>query len=164
MITDCPHCFSTVATSADGICPSCRKNVNELADTDSSKAALNVSHGAHLPGVCCECGRTTDRFVTVKQKIRPHQNSRERARQTTPGLLILLVFTLGIVPLVILALGQVAKENLGRTDILVVRMPQCKDCGADGKPEPIRTNPETLDTTFVVHKKLQHQVVKDKTA
>ena len=63
MIVECPHCFTTVTPSRDGVCPACRKCIHDADGTSSDKSALSVRCGSNLPPYCCGCGEMTERYV-----------------------------------------------------------------------------------------------------
>ncbi len=148
MIVECPHCFTKVAPAADGICPACRENVHDKPSEGADQTSMAVRHLTDLPGICCGCGQSTDRYVKISRKI-----SHQKEQDSSIGALFILGLLFGWL-FWIIALFRGAKGNrVG--DVVIVEMPQCPGCQANGKPEPIRVNAEELQMTFVVHRELQ---------
>lgn len=66
-VLSCPSCHARVFTSAEGECPSCRKNVNEVID--DGRRSITVRDGRDLPGVCAQCGETCKRRVRLRPTL-----------------------------------------------------------------------------------------------
>ncbi len=153
MIVECPHCYTNVLPSREGQCPACRNNVHDAPKADPSKTSLTVRHGAELPSFCCGCGCPTDRYVKVLRKI-----SHKKAQQDTSlGLFLVLGLLFGWIFWLIAWMRGDFRTRVG--DVVVARMPQCKLCGANGAPDPIRVNAEELRMTFVVHRQFKEKVL-----
>lgn len=152
MIIECPHCYTRVMPGPEGECPACRKNTRDTAGTDPAKTAMSIPNQASLPPVCCECGRPTDRYVKVTRSVRV-QGAAEGSGGTLAsiGLWLLGGFT-------IFASSGHSRGTSG--DVIVIHMPQCPLCGAEGPPSPKSVNAEELRMTFVVHKVFKEKAVK----
>src|SRR5690242_19594654 len=69
MIVECPHCFLRVFVANDGICPKCRRDVNDLTGADVTKIGLLISPSAPIPSRCVCCGSGTMRRVPVQASM-----------------------------------------------------------------------------------------------
>lgn len=153
MISECPHCYTRVVPNSEGECPSCRNNVRDAESAGTLNTSLPVRHLADLPAVCCQCACATDRYVKITRQI-----SREKEEEDSSAGIALMMGG-WIFALVALLLGDFRSRS---SDVVVVRMPQCDLCGANGSPDPIRVNSEELHMTFVVHKGFKRRLMKDR--
>lgn len=62
---NCPHCFIKVWVHDDGVCPSCRKNVNETRSELRDLSPVEFVDGEKLPRVCVVCGMRSTFNVEV---------------------------------------------------------------------------------------------------
>lgn len=148
MIINCPHCFTRIVPTQEGECPSCRKIISE-ADVDPDRTSVSVEHLAVLPPNCFACGRHTDRYYKVVEKF-SRQADGDGEGTTLVLLAISLLTNCAALPLALLfGLRQRTK------DTIIVEVPQCELCGAEGRPTPISINPNTLRLTFLVHRDFQ---------
>jgi hypothetical protein len=60
---------------ADGICPCCGKNVNELAGSDPTKVLVGIRSGQSLPPICHCCGAPTRTSVRLSAESEPQGTS-----------------------------------------------------------------------------------------
>ena len=144
-IVECPHCYTHVIPTSAGDCPACSTSMSKVAEADSDKTSFSIDHEAALQPYCCGCGTPTDRYVRVVQRISRERDSRDSSAQ----MLTVLVLVGGWMVLPFAWLFGF-RGRIG--DTMVVRMPQCQACAADGTPVPLRVNSEELRMTFVVHK------------
>ena len=49
MVVDCPLCLRSVIPSPEGLCPNCRKNVNEADQSALERTTLVISPKSNLP-------------------------------------------------------------------------------------------------------------------
>ena len=79
MIVECPRCRVRVALSSDGICPSCRRNPNDLQGIETTLVGLTVGAETILPPVCYSCGRGADKTHRIIQKRKNPNASNDEA-------------------------------------------------------------------------------------
>ena len=150
MIVECPHCYSKVMPSVSGECPSCRHNIHDLQDVEPEKTALTISSCDRLPPVCCDCGNSTQRYVTVTRKV-----SHKKEPDSGAGVALILGMLVSWIFWIVAAVKGLRTRT---QDLIIVELPQCELCGTLGPPAPIRVNSEELHMTFVVNQKLKQQV------
>jgi hypothetical protein len=145
MIAECPHCFTNVVPKADGACPACLRDMHDTCGTDSSRSSVRLSQGEELPGICYECGQVTDRFCAVTcSSCKDHDQP--------SGIVQALIVFLISWPLALYFLLR----GISNASVVQVRLPQCGDCAARGKPEPRYVDFGNVTMTFIVHKNLKH--------
>lgn len=167
MFLECPHCFLRVGVMSDGICPACLQNVHNPPKENASKASLSIDHDASLPPFCFECATPTERYVKVKRHASIARRGDPDEGSEIMAFSILGLFCPGVGHLVIWSAcalvymvlwiargGASSREG----EVILVRMPQCDDCGAKGPPEPVIVSREQRLMTFVVHKTFKEEV------
>lgn len=151
MIVECPHCYTRVWPTPQGECPACRKSIHDATDTDPAKTSISVRDLSQLPPHCCDCGRSTDRYVKVVRRI----SRKTDVADSAAGLFSVLALLISWLFLPFALMSGLRERT---ADVVVVEMPQCEVCGESGKPAPIRVNSEELRMTFVVHKDFSKQI------
>jgi len=155
MITECPHCLTRVIPKADGTCPACQKHVRDTRGADPSRTSLRVSQGTVLPAICCDCGRQTERCVTVCLSSRGQQDQEPGFAKTLMALLVGWP-----VLLTLLFRGMhILFRGVDSTSLVQVKMPQCRACAQLGTPQPRYVDFANARMTFIVHKNLKDAVL-----
>lgn len=154
MFLECPHCFTRVGVLSDGICPACQKDVHNAPKENASRTSLTIEHGAHLPPICFECGKPTDRYVEVKRRVslRKHEDNDE----AFDVLMGTVRFFSGFAYLILWILHGGPWSRRG--ELVVVYLPQCELCSTKGPPEPAYVSPEERSMEFVVNKVFKQEV------
>ena len=132
MVQECPHCHTRVLPKEDNLCPACGKNVLDTIQADLSVRSLTVKGAVTLP-YCCTCCTPTDRIVTVREKFPENELAK-----------------------FIEALIDYRSPHFSPTErrrTVIVKLPQCKECGKKGKPKPTHVDFEHDEMTFLVHYK-----------
>jgi len=62
---ECPHCHLRVFMLKDGICPSCKRDVDDLSGVDVRKSRVELVATTQIPHVCVMCGTPTSRVIQV---------------------------------------------------------------------------------------------------
>jgi hypothetical protein len=146
-IVECTHCYTKVLPPLSGECPACGKNTKDISGTDPTRTSLSIGHGEELPPFCCDCGNKTDRFVKVIRSVSQKDGGVDSLR--------LIYFLLGWFLNVIFFI--LAARNRS-SDVVVVRVPQCRDCRKNGSPKPISVNSEKLRMTILVNRHFKQLV------
>jgi hypothetical protein len=159
MLTKCPHCFRGVVPYDDGRCPSCQKNVRDLANADTSKTRIVVDEATAFPTICCTCGTSTNRCTKVSRvgEFATEMGARRvRSHQPSIPMQLVLYMVFGFFSRLLLFASN-SEANRANASMRV-RIPQCKNCY---KASPIK--PETVDLEhhrlgFVVHRRFAELV------
>ncbi len=144
MIGDCPHCHVRVFANRDGQCPSCGKNVLDLAGVDANYTTVAVRRSSQMPSVCCQCGLPTTRFTKVQASW-----SRKVESEQDGGVLSLLLGFL--LPIGLLVSGRRGTGTTHATDGIAIRIPQCDAC-ATTAIDPVEVDYNRPSMKILVHK------------
>ena len=75
-IEQCPHCFRQVLPTKNRKCPACSEPIDEgPTDGRAGSKLVWISNTTKLPGVCVQCGATTEDLV----RLQAFSTSRARA-------------------------------------------------------------------------------------
>jgi hypothetical protein len=119
----------------------------DRAGTDPTKTSISIPSQSVLPPFCCDCGLATSRFVMVKRRFKGDGPT---------GFATVLAILFGAITGLFLLTPPRRGGRSG--DVLIIRMPQCNACAANGPPEPIAMNSEELRMSLIVHKDFKKKV------
>ena len=148
---ECPHCYSRVGVLGDGICPHCRKNVDDLSGVDPHQASLIINVGARLPELCCRCASHS----TLHKKVSATQS--EEAPQEPESLVGCLLLPFGTIPRLILKVFQ--GKGAWHVQKLTVSIPVCGGC-AGKKILPVSTLLDSGAIKIVVHRTFKEEYLR----
>ena len=137
-LIECPGCHVRVMPNRDGICPSCRVNVDEVDDDQMRR--ITVRDKAVLPEICVQCGKPTPRRFEL-----------EASRKTDEGHSQLTRIAVAMLFNPIVARFLPAREEL----VVTARLGLCPDC-----PE-VRfehVDFERGEITFLAHRELRGSI------
>jgi hypothetical protein len=144
MVVECPHCYTRVVPSPDGVCPACTKNVRELGAGNPDLTRMQISAQDRLPPNCYLCDSPTTDTVRIRRTVVKGSGAPTVVR------LFLAVVT---------PLWAVAFANSTRFRHSVkIRVPQCAACASRTRAEPAYVDFEQAKFTFVVHKAFRDRV------
>ena len=153
---ECPHCYVRVFPDKQGICPSCRKNVNDFSGVEADRGTIVISPYAKVPDLCSLCGMPTDRRVMV-------EGWRAREIPGTPeetgclsalGMMIQISFSPFLSFFRFLFFRQKAQER--EFENLAISVPQCHDCSAETL-RPIESLFESQSLRILVHRQFKDE-------
>jgi hypothetical protein len=135
MLTECPHCFTSVLTKADGTCPACLANASDISGVDANMTKGTLRSGAeNLPPVCVSCGANTKR-TTAFDRTAPNP-------QFSPSGFSIF----GLVRFLDRVSGRTVQQ-------IALNVPQCEECLSAGKKLRIHhLDFENALATFIVHR------------
>jgi hypothetical protein len=135
MLTECPHCFTSVLPKADGTCPACLANAGETSGVDANMTKVTLPSGAaNLPPVCVCCGTNT-KLAIAFDRTAPNP-------QFTPSGFSIF----GLVRFLDRVSGKTVQQ-------VALRIPQCEECASAGKkPRIHHLDFENALATVIVHR------------
>jgi hypothetical protein len=153
MATECPHCFRTVIPLKDGMCPSCRQNVREAPAFAQGLEAIWIGEKARLPELCCTCGESCRRTVTVSSTLNYTTRAESRSQTDDDGgvarLFARIVFGRLFVALFQILTGGGPTSANGSVRVQV-KMRQCRPCSRKTPLEPQTVDYDYHKMRFVV--------------
>ena len=150
-ILECPYCFSRVGVLDDGICPQCRKNVDDRSGIDPRKDGLIVSVSAKLPELCCLCASPSTRRTEVR--VTQAEEAAQEPASPAGGLFRLL----GKIPHLIFQVFQ--RQGAWHHQKLTLSIPRCDLC-AGKEILPITTHFDAGTIKLVVHPIFKEEYLK----
>jgi hypothetical protein len=141
-LIQCPHCYFRVLPSKQGFCPSCHKDVHDLAGFDPSRTLMDIPDTISLPDYCLTCARPTKRRVKILSKADLDKE---------PSLFNFLKHLNQVSLVPSYAYAEYGDMD-GTSPTVSVSIPQCDKCAKRGKPNPVHTDFENMRMTFIVHK------------
>jgi len=155
MFRECPHCHIRVWPNADGICPSCQRDVFDLKDVDPDKSSLVIRRSSRMPEVCIDCGLPTSRLTKIVSYGSRTVQGMMIPEEGWMSLAVVMALFLGWIVVPFRLLRGVDPRARGRVSVkLKLRVPQCKSCSIH-KIEPLYVNWESATVKFVVHKRFK---------
>ena len=138
MISECPHCYRTVLPHADGECPACHKNTEDLRGADLTKTLLLVDSTTVFPDRCCSCCERTSRRVPIKVSSQLSTGWTHRDHVLERPILGLYSF----IAHVLYACFAPSREGSPMSGTLKIRLPQCDSCAYDSQVDAEKVNLE----------------------
>jgi hypothetical protein len=143
-ITECPHCYRWVAPSASGECPSCGKNVTDVAAPGTQMRLLVVRGGESFPNICFNCAEPARHLVKVEVSNVDAATSVGRS-----------LFSLAVPFGRIFSAFDAAKKDIS----LSLKLPICDACRKRKiKPELQSYDLEGREMRLVVHERFRDSV------
>ena len=131
MLLNCPHCYLLVGVNADGICPNCQKDVNDLSEIDQTKSPLILSGDPVMPKRCCLCGESTKRKVKVSKVIAHDYNEGRSTADDDVWLWNLVSLLFGSIIAIFSLLFFWSTKSPSRSTMKVeYQLPQCEKCSS----------------------------------
>lgn len=154
MAIECPHCFTFVHVRADGLCPACHEDPNDLRGIDRDRATVMIGENSPIPDVCCDCGLPARRRVIVEEwkPIAGDRASISAGAETGALRLIFQVFLGWLGAPILKALVDHGAHTRHAVRVAIV---QCNACAANGRPRPVRVDFEHFAMRFVVHNRFR---------
>jgi hypothetical protein len=156
MIEECPHCHHRVVLTPDGECPSCRRNVGERRDAESSVVRVMISAEEVLPSCCITCGRDTVR--ARRMRLRRLTPEAAGARDDRLEFLVELDpsgfgLLLALPCLLLIRLFRVGEDRIG------ARIPMCRWCEDVGvRISPRHVNWDTHHIVLLGHREFRKRL------
>jgi hypothetical protein len=148
---ECPHCFTYVHVQADGQCPSCREDTNDLREVDRDLTTIVICENSPLPDVCCGCGLPARRSIRIK-RWKPLAGERSVITDDAETGVLLLALQIIFSWVGALFLQALRKSSSHDRQTVSVPIVQCETCSMDGPPRPLRVDYEYFTMRFVVHR------------
>ena len=123
---ECPHCFLRVFTSSAGICPSCRKDVNQVTENQRKRTSILVRGDSLFPPKCHRCNLPTTDVHKVTATTSWTSYNEDQAGILRLGLFILMF---ALLPVAFLFRKQGGWQR--NYHEVVLRIPTCPDCDCD---------------------------------
>jgi hypothetical protein len=146
MATECPHCFRIVIPLKDGMCPACRQNVREAPTFAQGLEAIWIGEKVKLPELCCTCGESSRRTVTVSSSLNYTTKTESRSQSADDGgaarFLARILFGRLFVLLFQMFSGGGSESGDGSVRVQV-KMRQCRPCS---RKKPLE--PQTVDYDY----------------
>ena len=137
-ITECPHCHVKILPTKDNYCPACRMDLASPEDVDSNQVSLTIHEDEPLPSYCFQCGRFTERTVSVEGD---EESDLARA---------------------VRRLGNLLPHADLRTDEdtanVFISMPQCENCSESNTIQSMHVDFDQQTITFLVHQDFKNRV------
>ena len=156
MATECPHCFRTIIPLKDGMCPACRQNVREAPAFAQGLEAIWIGEKVKLPELCCTCGESCKRTVTVSSTLNYSTQAQSFSRTDDDGgfsrAFARVFFGRLFVAFFEAAFGGSAAGGNGAVCV-EVKMRQCKACSRKKPLEPQTVDNDYHKMRFVVSAK-----------
>lgn len=133
-IQECPHCYCKVLPNSDGQCPACGKNTRDRAGVDPTRSRVRIRQDEPLPAVCMCCGKETEstRRVTCADEGDPTDVVARGCLAAALGPLLTVLMT---------------RKRLSRR--IVVFVPECRSCMAQGGAELVHVDLDNFELTFI---------------
>ena len=128
MLPECPHCFTRVIPSKDGICPSCGKDME--APPEDTGVSARISKRTKFPNICHQCGVNTTKTSEISEWKRESVEEQEKEDSIVISMLSLAASMI-FLPLgfVVQLLGLSRNEQHLDTE-LRLSIPTCGSCDA----------------------------------
>src|SRR5262249_50044120 len=141
MVVTCSHCFCRVIPLPQNICPSCLTSLSDGSDAEPVKVSMVVREASGRPAHCYLCASPTTRYVSVRRSMKGDGD----------GPLVRLLTLVFSWPLFLLTFKPSTRRSFE------VHLPQCSECGARERPEPLHVDFERFEMTFVVSRVFRHR-------
>lgn len=133
---DCPHCYSRIFPTREGLCPSCRGDLS--APKLQPLTSVQIRLGDEIPLLCVCCGQATKETIDVGR-------SKTEGGQAWPIKVLVFLFS----PMLML-LAQ--RELQGKRSELSFQLPFCASCRSQRPaPQPAFVNYAQHEMELIVH-------------
>lgn len=138
-IVECPHCFTRVVFSANGICPSCQRSASEKPVLEGMTKILVGAHQS-LPPYCGLCGAPAATKVEVTtSRVAPNKGLEVNAGGAIGVVLLITRFLMWL-------LGRTIRQKV------TVSLPVCAVHSHQEPPKPVEVDWENESMTLLVSK------------
>lgn len=138
MLNECVNCYSKIIIKSDGKCPACGKSAT-IKDGPIDVARVDIIEAARCPGICSQCGTTTEKTIGITKK-----------RQVGGESLLVRI---------LLAIARPAtlwnSTIKGKRQSVTISVPLCEDCKNRTSIEVKHVDYDKAFMNIVVHSKFR---------